>query len=268
MTSQGMARRDRVTLHWESVGSGPAVLLIAGLGMNATGWWRTVPLLTPRFRVITFDNRGVGRSSPLPGMYTTEAMAQDAAAVLDAVEIETAHVYGFSLGGMAAQLLALRYGDRVRSLVLGATHAGGRPAQRADRETLAFFRRRVLLPAEEALWASVPYVYGPRSRLAQGERIAQDIAERLRFPIGARTYRAQMTAAVSHDCSHRLGRVQAPTLVVHGALDRMIPLANGERLADQLPNARLHVVPDAGHFYATDEPDVDEVISSFLAEID
>jgi pimeloyl-ACP methyl ester carboxylesterase len=237
-----------------------------GLGMNATGWWRTVPVLSRRFRVIAFDNRGTGRSSALSGSYSTEAMADDAAAVLDAAGVDDAHVYGFSLGGMVAQRLALRHPGRVRSLVLGATHPGGVHAQRADPQTIAFFRRRAVLPAQEAAWASVPYGYGPTCRREHGDRIAEDIEQRLRFPTERRAYRAQLAAALLHDCYRRLDSIAAPTLVVHGADDRMVPVRNAEIMAERIARARLHVVPDAGHFYATEEPGVNKVIASFLAE--
>lgn len=265
--SGGTAQRGSVSLRWESVGDGPPVLLIAGMGMSAAGWWRTVPVLSRRFRVITFDNRGIGESSPLPGIYTTEAMAADAMAVLDAAGVEAAHIYGFSLGGMVAQRVALSFPARVRSLVFGGTQCG-EVAQRADQETVAFFRRRLLLPPEEALWASVPYAYSARSRAEHPERIAQDIAHRLGSPVSARTYRSQMSAAVGHDCHRSLGRVEVQALVVHGELDRMIPMPNGRKLASALRHAEFHVIPGAAHFYSTDEPETDELISDFLATQD
>src|SRR4051794_5833622 len=108
-----------------------------GLGMNATGWWRTVPVLAAAgFRVVSFDNRGVGRSSRPPGPYGVASMADDAVAVLDAAGIDRAHVYGISLGGMIAQEIALRRPERVDSMVLGATTPGGARAVAADEETL------------------------------------------------------------------------------------------------------------------------------------
>ena len=133
-TATGTAHPDLHTqLYWESTGEGQPVLLVMGLGLSGGAWWRTVDALSRRFRVITFDNRGVGRSRGLTPAYTTEALADDAVAVLDALEITRANVYGLSLGGMVAQQIALRHPRRVRSLVLGATTPGGRRAKTSRR---------------------------------------------------------------------------------------------------------------------------------------
>jgi pimeloyl-ACP methyl ester carboxylesterase len=253
-------------LHWESVGSGPPVLLIMGLGLSGGAWWRTVPVLSRNLRVISFDNRGVGRSKSLTYSYTTEAMADDAASVLDAAGVERAHVYGISLGGMVAQQLALRHPRRVQSLVLGATHPGGPRAVSPDREVIDFFRRRPDLPQEEAAWASVPYNYGPRCRRRHVGRIAEDIAQRLAHPFPAEAYRAQLYAGRLHNCLGQLGRLRTPTLVVHGRHDRLIPVRNAELLAARIPAARLRILEESGHLYPTEQPDVDESISAFFSE--
>jgi pimeloyl-ACP methyl ester carboxylesterase len=260
------AAAARCELHWDSAGEGPPVLLITGLGLSGGAWWRTVPVLARRFRVITFDNRGVGRSRSLTYSYTTEAMADDAVSVLDAAGIDDAHVYGFSLGGMVAQQLALRYPERVRALVLGATHPGGPRAVAPDAEAVEFFRRRPELPDEEAAWASVPYNYGPRCRRRGAGRIAEDIAHRLAHPFPADAYRAQLYAARLHNCLGRVSRILAPTLIVHGRHDRMIPVGNAELLAERMPEAELRILDHAGHLYPTEEPGVDEAISVFLAD--
>jgi 3-oxoadipate enol-lactonase len=252
-------------LHWETTGEGPPVLLIMGLGLSGGSWWRTVPVLARDMRVITFDARGIGRSKSLRHNYTTEAMADDAVAVLDHLGLDAAHVYGISLGGMVAQQLTLRRPGRVRSLVLGATHAGGPRAAPPDSEVIEFFQRRLTMQSEEAAWASVPYNYGARCREHQVERIAEDIERRLQNPFNEQVYRAQMYAATLHNCLGRLSRIRVPTMVVHGEQDRMIPVANAHMMAERLPDARLRILADSGHLYPTEEPAVDHAIADFFA---
>jgi pimeloyl-ACP methyl ester carboxylesterase len=251
-------------LHWESTGSGDPVLMIMGLGLSGGAWWRTVPVLARRLRVITYDNRGVGRSRSLVHSYTTEAMADDAVSVLDAAGIERAHVYGFSLGGMVAQELALRHGERVRSLVLGATSPGGPRAVAPDAQVLEFFRRRPHMRQADAARASVPFNYGPRCRREHPERIAEDLRRRLEHEFPEQAYRAQLWAAALHNAHRRLRRIDVPTLVVHGRRDRMIPLANAEQLAAAIPGATLRVLADCGHLYPTEQPEIDAAIAGFL----
>ena len=241
------------------------MLLVMGLGMTATGWWRTAPVLARAgFRVIAFDNRGVGRSSRPPGPYSVTQMADDCIAVLDAAGESSAHVYGISLGGMIAQELVLRHPARVRSLVLGATTPGGRRAVPLADDVRAFFERRGDMPAEEAVWASVPYNYGPQTRERHAERIGEDVAQRLRFPIEPDGYRAQLAAALDHSALDRLPTVAHPTLVVHGDADVMVPPGNGELLAGAIPGAELLLLPGAGHLFPTDAPDADERVADFL----
>ena len=111
--------------------------------------------------------------------------------------------------------------------------AAGRPFP--EPEVVAFFRRRARMPSEEAAWASVPYNYGPRAGAEQVDRIAEDIERRLANPFNERAYRAQLLAASLHNCYGRLDRIRAPTLVVHGARDRIIP--RRQRAHDRGPPA-------------------------------
>jgi 3-oxoadipate enol-lactonase len=253
-----------VRLHWEDTGgAGPPVLLIMGLGMNATGWWRTIPVLS-EFRVIAFDNRGVGRSDRPPGPYTAAQMADDAVSVLDAAGVDRAHVYGISLGGMIAQEVALRHPGRVHALVLGATTAGGDALVPADEDVNAFVRLRAQMTAEHAVWASVPINYARRTRLEGGERIAQDVAQRLRYPVEAEYYSAQLAAAHGHHA--HVEEIRAPTLVVHGEEDVLIVPENGKRLAAAIPGAELSLWSDAAHLYFTDEPEIDRYVARWISE--
>jgi 3-oxoadipate enol-lactonase len=257
---------EEVKIHYAITGEGTPVLLVMGLGMASSGWWRTVRVLSRNLQVLTLDNRGAGLSDAPVGPYTIATMARDAIAVLDAARVERAHVYGISLGGMVAEELALSYPERVRRLVLGATSAGGSAATPPDELTLAFLERRAAMPFEEGVWASVPYLYGDATRRRHGGRIAADIAQRLRSRIEPEAYRAQLAAAWAHDAAERVAQISAPTLVVHGDADRMVPAGNGRRLAELVPGAELQLWTGAGHLYTTDEPEADRQILRFLHE--
>jgi pimeloyl-ACP methyl ester carboxylesterase len=253
-----------MTLYYESAGSGPPVLLVSGQGMTRSDWWRTVPVLARRFRVLCFDNRDTGRSKHSAWPYTVAQMADDAIAVLNAAGEERAHVYGMSLGGMVAQGIALRHPDRVAGLVLGSTSPGGLQGVLPDLKMLTFFVRVGWMPREEAEWAAVAYKYGEATRRERGYLIAEDIAHCEDFSVDALAYLHQMGAASSYTPFGRLGEIRAPTLVVHGERDRLVPPVNAQRLAASIPGAELMIWPGAGHLYGTDEPRADQEIGRFL----
>jgi pimeloyl-ACP methyl ester carboxylesterase len=258
------ARSGFLRVYYESVGRGPAVLLILGQGMSVEAGWRTIDRLSQQFRVLAFDNRDMGRSDHSPWPYVVPQMAGDAVAVLDAAGEARAHVYGMSLGGMVAQEVALRYRDRVNGLVLGATTPGGPSAIPQDPQVLTFFTRVGAMGPEEAAWAAVPYSYGERTRREHGDRIAEDIARRMQHPPDALAYVHQVAAAASHSAHGRLSAIGAPTLVVHGGQDALQPPENAELLAEAISGAELRLWPEAGHLYVTDEPEADNEVADFL----
>src|SRR6478752_1769941 len=214
------------------------VLVITGVGMAATTALRTVPQLEQAFAVITFEAGGPGAADP---QEVIPRLADEAADALAAAGAPAAHEYGLSFGGLVAQELALRHPGIVRSLVLAATSAGGDAYVPPDDDAQEFIRRRVDMPVDEGLWAAVPYNYAVVTRRRGAVRIGEDIAERVRRPIDRAHHRAQSAAAFSHDATGRLQEVGAPTLVVHGTEDRIVPLGNGRALAELIPGARLHV---------------------------
>jgi 3-oxoadipate enol-lactonase len=259
------ARNGTVELYWESAGTGAPVLLIAGQGMTLDAWWRTAHALGGSFRVLTFDNRDVGRSSRVPWPYSIAQMVEDAIAVLNAAGVEKAHVYGISLGGMVAQELALRHPHRVDTLVLGATTTGGPEAVLAEPQSMTFFVRAGAMAPEEAEWAAVPYNYSVRTRRNHGARIAEDIARRVQHQTESLAYLHQVAAAATHSTAGRLRLLRAPTLIVHGEEDLVVPPQNADRLAWGIRHAEVKVWPDAAHLYITDEPQADLHVREFLA---
>jgi 3-oxoadipate enol-lactonase len=265
------ARSGALRVYYESAGRGPAVLLILGQGMPLEAGWRTVERLSRSFRVLAFDNRDVGRSDRSPWPYAVPQMARDALAVLDAANEERAHMYGISLGGMVAQEIAVGHRDRVGALILGATTPGGPLAVPQDAQALTFFARAGAMGREEAEWAAVPYSYSKRTRRMHGDRIAEDIARRLSHSPetfgsvpATIAYLHQVTAAAAHITFNRLARITAPTLVVHGAQDRIQSPQNARILKKSIRGAELTLWPDAGHLYVTDEPEADPAIAHFL----
>src|SRR5437762_178443 len=159
-----------------------------GLGYTHDMWHRTAPIVSQRYRTISFDNRGVGLSDVPPGPYPIATMAADAAAVMESAGIERAHVFGISMGGMIAQEFTLQYPSRVRSLILGCTTHGGGEAVVADREVISTLNARGLMSIEEGIHSMIPFIY---DRSTPTERIEEDLEIRRRTFPRAEGYFAQ-----------------------------------------------------------------------------
>jgi 3-oxoadipate enol-lactonase len=256
------AANDGVRIYWEETGGGEPLLLIMGLGYSHRMWHRTTPVVSQRFRTIQFDNRGVGDSDVPPGPYPIAVMAADAAAVLDAAGVRCADIYGVSMGGMIAQEFALQYPERVRRLILGCTACGGPNVVRADDEVNRVVMARGKMTLEEGIEAMVPYIYDSGTPRA---RIEEDLAIRRRTYPSAAGYIGQLQGILSWESYSRLGRISAPTLVIHGECDRLVPPGNGQLVAEAIPEAKFVAIPNASHLYMTDQPETShEIVMSFL----
>jgi 3-oxoadipate enol-lactonase len=261
-----VTRPDGAQIAWESDGpeDAPAVLLIMGLAYPAAMWFRLVPALSERYRVLRVDNRGAGRTGDVPGApYTVETMAGDCLAVLDAAGVQSAHVVGISMGGLMAQEIALTSPERVLSLCLTATHPGIAHAV-VNPEAMAMLMKRGEMTPQEAAEASVPYNYAPST---PRERIEEDWA--VRFPLAATNegYMAQAVGTSQWDGYDRIGGIGVRTMVLHGELDALVPPENGRILAERIPGAELVLVPDANHVLMTDQPEqVAKVLLDWLDE--
>jgi 3-oxoadipate enol-lactonase len=249
-------------IYWDEQGQGAPLLLIMGLGYPSYLWHRTRPALAAKYRTIALDNRGSGQSDVPEGPYSIALMASDAAAVLDAAGVESAHVFGLSMGGMIAQEFALQYPKRVRSLILGCTACGGPNAVRAEAEVTKILMARGV-PPEEAALAMRPYIYDAGTPV---ERIEEDMAIRRQWFPRPQGFLAQLQAILAWEAYSRLPQITAPTLVIHGESDQLVPPGNGKLIASRIPGAKLVLLPKASHIFATDQTEAaHRAILEFLA---
>lgn len=261
-----LVENEGARIYWDEEGSGEPILLVMGLGVTSHMWHRTRPVLAERFWTLALDNRGVGRSDVPRGPYPIPLMAADAAAVLDAAGVESAHIFGVSMGGMIAQELALQYPKRVRSLMLGCTSAGGPTAVRAEQEARQMLLARGAMTTEQALEAPLPFIYDSAT---PRERIAEDVAIRRRWFPRPEAYNAQLEGILAWESYSRLAEIDVRTLVIHGESDRLVPPGNAKLIAARIPGAKLVMIPRASHIFATDQPDLaHEAILSFLTKQD
>jgi len=252
-------------IHYEAPGdpSRPPLLLIMGLAVSARAWDRLSQLMARHFRVLVFDNRGTGRSSRRGFRYRMRDLADDAAAVIEASGAQSAHVFGISMGGMVAQELALRHPGRVRSLALGCTIASFRAGHRAPlRSALSLIALNLGFTTAERV----------ARLLVSAEWDARNPDGALRWirgaePAGFRVALAQFLAVAGHHTLERLSEIRAPTLVLTGDADCLVPLRNSEVLAQAIAGARLLVIPGAGHCFPLEreEETVRALTDHFLA---
>ena len=241
--------------HYERGGSGEPLLLIQGMSGTHVSWGEPFKgALEEGFDVIAFDNRGIGLSAPVDGPFTIVEMAEDTAGLLEALGIETAHVVGISMGGMIAQELALAHPERLRSLTLGCTYCGGPGSRLMPEENL---RKLVAGMAsgdrDKAIRAGYEVNLSPAFRADEGQFEAfHEMATTV--PAAKATIELQAQAIFGHDTSGRLGEISAPTLIIHGTEDGVLPFPNGELIASLMPAARFEVFDDIGHMFWWEQP--------------
>jgi pimeloyl-ACP methyl ester carboxylesterase len=241
-------------IYVDQVGHGPDVLLIGGLGDTVESWQFQLDGLADRYQMTAFDNRGAGRTAMPEGPATVEAMADDAAGVMRALEIPCAHVAGFSGGSIIAQELALRYPDLVRSLVLQSTWAAPDPYLRKWGEFVRWLVE--VAPSEQAfLEAFFLWIYTPRAH--NEGMVDQIIEEVLAFPHKQSTEDLQrfLDAFLGHDTSDRLPQIAAPTLVLSGERDMTSRPELCHAVAELIPDAQFEIMEEESHQPFQEVPD-------------
>jgi 3-oxoadipate enol-lactonase/4-carboxymuconolactone decarboxylase len=241
----------------------PVVAFSNSLGTTLEMWDAQVRALAPRYRCLRYDTRGHGRSPVVDGPLSVDDLASDLVALLDNLQIGTAHVVGLSLGGMTAQAFAARYPQRLRSLVLMATSAH-MPPEETWNERAQTVRTRGM----GALVEGVMSRWFVEDTIAFAPEQVKPVRDRF-LAIDPRGYAACCLAIRDMDLRGVIGGITAPTLVVAGEDDPATPLEMAEEIQSRIPGAELTVIPEAAHLLAVEQPDaVNDLLLGFLERID
>ncbi|MGH2513083.1 MAG: alpha/beta fold hydrolase, partial [Candidatus Limnocylindrales bacterium] len=252
--SMPIARSGGIEINYRVEGSGPeTILLVNGIGDDLEAWLMQTPeFVGAGLRVVSFDNRGIGRSSRPPGPYSSRQGAEDAFAVVSELGLTAFHLVGCSMGGLIALEYALAHPLGIRSLVLANTYAA------PDAYTLA------VLDAWSAILAAggiatvmsqmAPWIFSPEFHEREAAILAGYVADMVRTPQTAESFAAQLAVLHDHDCRDRLGSITMPALVLVAEADILVRPALSARLLAGLPNAEWAVVP-GGHAVMWENPD-------------
>lgn len=259
------ANLNNANLYYEIHGQGEPLLMIQGWGMDLTGWQGIIEPLSKIFQVVVFDNRGTGRSEVTPGDYTTRQLADDAVALLDHLQIENAHVLGWSMGGLIAQELVLAYPEKVNRLILAASSA------RVSAKSLFIAWSNVEAIRRGELETSVNWQLSfcfSNALFANEELLAEVKHHALNppYPVTLEGLLSQFAAVAAHDRRRQLRTIKSPTLVLGAKEDGIIEVSQVEALARQIDNAEIRILP-GGHMFHVEYPHtVAEALVKFVGE--
>jgi pimeloyl-ACP methyl ester carboxylesterase len=244
------------TIHYVRRGEGEPVLLIQGMSGNHLSWGE--PFLTDLerdFDLVAYDHRGVGRSSSVTDPFAITDLADDAAALIAALGWESAHIVGISMGGMVAQELALRHPERIRTLTLGCTYSGGEGSALTSSHVANKLAEAMMSGDPDRAIASMYEVNVSPGYGADQSAYGTFYEMATALPTPVPVIMLQMQAIAAHDTFDRLQDIAAPTLVIHGTVDEMLPYSNAVLIASRIPNAELVTLEDVGHMFWWEQPE-------------
>ncbi len=258
-----------IAMHYERRGAGAPLVLIMGFGGSGAMWDDAfVDRLAARFDVVVPDNRGTGQSEKADAEIELRTLADDIAHLLDALQIERAHVFGVSMGGMIVQEFALAYPTRLRGLVLGCTNCGGANAVPAAPEVVQLLLPQRGMTPREAIQRTYAAMVTPETLANETAFLDAMAARMLAHATPVFVFRRQMEAIRRFDVCARLHEIAAPTLAITGDRDRLVPPQNSEQIAAAIPGARLAVIPGAAHNFFWEAREVTaRLVTAFLANV-
>jgi pimeloyl-ACP methyl ester carboxylesterase len=242
-------------LYYELHGEGEPLILIPGFGTGLWIWFKQVPRLAEYFRVITFDPRGIARSPGGDHFASMVMLAEDVKELLVALDIEKAHIVGASFGGFVAQEFALAHPERTDTLVLCCTSYGGAGHIPPSAETLAALASTKGLNTAERVRENLLLAFSPEYIKAEPKEIERVIELREANFVPEHVYLHQLQAAFGFDLSPRVEQIEAPTLVITGDADIIVPMENSRNLAARIPQVELRVISGGSHTFFIEKAD-------------
>lgn len=255
-----IAALNGININYKVDGEGEPLVMIMGFGSPLKTGMNQVPFFKKHYRVITFDNRGVGKSDKPQGPYSTKMMADDTAKLMDYLSIEKAHILGVSMGGMIAQELAINHPQKIQKLILACTYAGGQDVVNQNDEELAqALQQNQNMPAimidrsfNKPLYK---FFFGLFAKMPMRSFGAEEMAG----------FAGQSAACAKHDTLERLQLIKAPTLVIAGSKDRLINPGSSKVIASKIPNAKLVKIEGGSHsFFIEMKKEFNREVFNFL----
>jgi pimeloyl-ACP methyl ester carboxylesterase len=248
-----------ISLYYEIHGNGAPLVLIPGLGYDGWMWHKMIPGLAEHFQVISIDNRGSGQSDKPAGPYSAQMLAADVAGMLDDFSLPQAHVMGHSMGGFIAQAFALDYPERVDRLILSATNFGGPRHAPITPEAMAVLTDLSGDPIER-LRRGIAISCAPGFAEANPKFVDYWVNYRVQHPLDPAGYQSQLAIGLSlipeaASFELRLEQIDAPTLIIFGEHDKVVPPANATLLQEKIKGAEVVILPGAGHFFPFETPE-------------
>ena len=263
-----LAQCGEIKIEYHVEGDGPPLLMLRGLGGQASTWGE--PLLSglrDSFTVIRMNHRGIGLSELPDKPFTMQTLADDAAALLEAIDIGSAHVFSVSMGGMVAQELVLNHPERVNGLILGCTLPGGPNTVTASSEISGLLLPDLSLSPADRARSSWPAIT-TQAMIDDGVFLEEMIGIGLEVPTPPEVIDQQVAAVQGFDTYDRLPSIDRPTLIIHGDADVLVPTVNARVLHERIPGSTLEIVPDGAHMFFWEQPELTaRIVVDFLTSV-
>ncbi|MGI9553453.1 MAG: alpha/beta fold hydrolase [Thermodesulfobacteriota bacterium] len=252
-----------IKIYYETYGDGDPLVLISGLGSPLGSWETQIPIYSKKFKVIAFDNRGVGRSEITEQGFTIEDMADDTIGLIDSLGIGKASFLGKSMGGMITQRIGIKYPDRVNKLVIGCSSAS---RDEVGNVLLSGGREVATKAGMKAVWMTGLFYGYTREYIEKNidliKSSLEDISEDEEVLKG---YLGQSMACEGHHSLDEVGLITSETLVMYGDRDLIMSPKKSVEMAEIIPNSRLESFSDVGHgFWREKQEEVDKIVMEFL----